>query len=544
LAFRTIALTALTLIWGLPLVSGLLLALSAGLRPEAWQAALGHPQLAGSITLSLWTGSAALILSLGLSLVIVAGLHRSRYWPALGPQTGILVAFPHLAFAIGLSFLIMPSGLLARVIAQCCTGWDLPPDWVTSQDPAGLALIGALVLKETPFLVWIFWGQLTRGDTALMFEGQSRVARSLGHSPASAWLRLFIPQLLRQSVWPIVIVWVYGVTVVDMAMVIGPTQPPVNAVVTWADLNDADRSTNLRGMAGTLVLSLVLAATGVAGRLALRGLAPLFERLATAGPPLRKRATPRSTALTVLGLFALIYFAAGLALAVMSVGTLWVFPAVLPSGLGGGAWLQLALSPWPTLNSLWLAMVSTCAALAMSIAWFESTGERHDRSLMLLAVAALAIPQIMLASGQYEFLLRLNLAGSGLGVLWLHLTPVTAYTIIALKGPYRAFDPRLRSVALGLNCSPWRFFRTVKLPLLAPALGAAGAVAFAVSLAQYIPTQLAGGGRISTLPVEAVTLASGGSRPLLAAHALALGLLTAAGFLTARALTRQNWAAA
>jgi putative thiamine transport system permease protein len=60
--------------------------------------------------------------------------------------------------------------------------------------------------------------------------------------------------------------------------------------------------------------------------------------------------------------------------------------------------------------------------------------------------------------------------------------------------------------------------------LMRPLLAAA-AIGFAASVAQYLPTLLIGAGRWPTLTTEAVTLASGGDRRLVAALALLQGLL-------------------
>ena len=64
-----------------------------------------------------------------------------------------MLATPHAAFAIGLAFLLAPSGWLLRGLSPWLTGFDFPPPWPTTQDPWGLGLIAALVLKEIPFLL-------------------------------------------------------------------------------------------------------------------------------------------------------------------------------------------------------------------------------------------------------------------------------------------------------------------------------------------------------------------------------------------------------
>ena len=56
---------------------------------------------------------------------------------------------------------------------------------------------------------------------------------------------------------------------------------------------------------------------------------------------------------------------------------------------------------------------------------------------------------------------------------------------------------------------------SVQLPVLRPLILLTMAIGFSVSLAQYLPTTLAGAGRWSTLTPEAVSLASGQDRRLL-----------------------------
>jgi putative thiamine transport system permease protein len=75
--------------------------------------------------------------------------------------------------------------------------------------------------------------------------------------------------------------------------------------------------------------------------------------------------------------------------------------------------------------------------------------------------------------------------------------------------------------------------------LLVP-LAAAFAVGFAVSVTQYLSTQFVGAGRHATITTEALTLAAGGQRTLLAAFALLQALLPAAVFLSAALLARRQ----
>ena len=97
-------------------------------------------------------------------------------------------------------------------------------------------------------------------------------------------------------------------------------------------------------------------------------------------------------------------------------------------------------------------------------------------------------------------------------MVWAHLLFVLPYVFLTLADPYRSLDPRYARSALALGKPPWVVWLRVKLVMLLRPLLIAGAVGFAVSAAQYVPTLFAGGGRIMTLTTEALSLAAGGNR--------------------------------
>ena len=84
---------------------------------------------------------------------------------------------------------------------------------------------------------------------------------------------------------------------------------------------------------------------------------------------------------------------------------------------------------------------------------------------------------------------------------------------------------------MGINTS-----QVITFSYALSSMAAALAVGFAVSVAQYLPTQFIGAGRHATVTTEAVTLASGGQRHAAAAFALLHALLPLAGFALAAAV--------
>ncbi len=133
---------------------------------------------------------------------------------------------------------------------------------------------------------------------------------------------------------------------------------------------------------------------------------------------------------------------------------------------------------------------------------------------------------------------RAGLAPGLMLVVAGHLVFVLPYVHLTLAEAYRRLDPRWAAVARALGAGPGRAFVAVRLPLLSRAVLTAAAVGFAVSIAQYLPTQLLGGGRVATITTDAVALASGGDRRLAAAYGLSQALLPFLGFWLAYGLPR------
>jgi putative thiamine transport system permease protein len=517
-----------------PLASSIVLLMPGAVDATAFADLFDHPQFARSLALSLFTGIMSTALALMLSLLVIRALGTRALKGA-----GLYLALPHLALAIGLGLLIAPTGLLARFIAAVFTAWTSPPPWVTTQDPHGFALIAALVLKEVPFLVWAMASVLNQPELRERFQREVSVARSLGHGPASGFARVIAPQLLQRCLWPLVAVFTYGLTVVDMALVIGPTQPPTLAQLIWVDLNDGDISSNARGAAGTLFLSFVAALIMILTTAFSNVMRPATRQWMTKAAKSERR--PRRIGARVWRLWLVVYLLVIGSLLLQSVSGFWPFPRIVTDSFSVMAWQRVLLDLTPTLNSLTLAFTTSVAALLATVIWLETRAERQDRVILSAALFVLCFPALLIALGNYRLLLQLGWTGTWQGLFLVHVLPVAAYIFVVLQGPYRAYDARWQAAAQGLQAGRLAFLLHVKWPMLKANLWSAWAIGFAVSLAQYVNAQLAAAGRFSTLPMEAVTLTSGGNRALLAAYGLLLMLLPLAGFTIAATAGQSRW---
>ena len=100
------------------------------------------------------------MLALALTVLVFAAGHGTRALSRAKRCMTPVLAVPHLAMAVGLAFLLAPSGWLARLASPWLTGWQQPPDLALVQDHHGLALTLGLVVKETPFLILMTFGAL------------------------------------------------------------------------------------------------------------------------------------------------------------------------------------------------------------------------------------------------------------------------------------------------------------------------------------------------------------------------------------------------
>jgi len=107
-----------------------------------------------------------------------------------------------------------------------------------------------------------------------------------------------------------------------------------------------------------------------------------------------------------------------------------------------------------------------------------------------------------------------------LPVILAHLVFVLPYVFLSLGDPFRQWDARYGTVASVMGASDNAVLWKVRLPMLLRPVLTAIAIGIAVSVGQYLPTLLMGGGRVSTLTTEAVALSSGGDRRAIGAFSL------------------------
>ncbi|SIN88182.1 ABC transporter permease [Salinivibrio sp. ES.052] len=496
---------------------------------SGWRDVMAWPGLSQSLWLTLVSGIGSSLLATGLSFIILQATWQTPFWQRIARSLPGLLALPHVAYAIGLVLLLSPSGWLFRLLSPV-TG-DAPLTWALVQDPYVIGLTLALTLKETPFLLLMSFSVLSQIDVQRL----SMVSASLGYNRASTWIKVILPLWLAKMRFPIFAVVAYSLSVVDVAMILGPNTPPTFAVLVWQWFNDPDLSLLPRASAGALLLFLFCALVLLGYRSIEWSACERFNRWQYTGS--RCTWLPGKWIWWPVLLMPLLVIPT---LLMWSFALRWSFPDWLPSRYGIRFWEQELSYIWALVgNSLLLALISSTVAVICAIGCLERTCNYQQRSLPSAIIAIpLLVPQLSILFGIQVAVYSLPGQWHVPTTIWAHIFFVFPYVYLALDGPWQQFDPRLTQTARSLGVSAISAWLRIKLPLLLPAIILAWAVGASVSLAQYLPTQLLGAGRINTLTTEAVSLSSGLDRRISGLYGLMQAVIPLLVFMVTTYLSR------
>lgn len=527
----------------LPVLAGLAATFAPAFRDGGFAALAAWPGLPRAAFLSLTTGLGSTAAALGLTALIVALWHDRPAFALLRRLLSPLLAVPHAAAALGLAFVLAPSGWIARALSPWATGWTTPPDLLTLNDPLGLALTLGLVAKELPFLLLMALAALPACDPARRLT----LGAALGHGRLSAFALAVWPPLYARLRLPAMAVLAYAMTTVEMAVILGPGLPPTLSVQIARWMMDPGLAQLHTAAAGALLQFALVAAALELGRGAEVAGAALLRRWLAAGRHGRRLDAPLTALAAAAGFGLALVLALALAgLGLWSLTAAWTFPDALPQGLTLRHWQQALPALAATFGrTLALAAAVTAVALALVIGCLEAEirlgltpGRRAEAALYL----PLLVPQIALLPGLQMLALHSGIEGSLPAVAAAHLVFVLPYVFLSLAPAWRGRDRRLDRLAATLGAAEGRIFRRIRLPLLLAPVLTAAALGLAVSAGQYLPTLLIGGGRVTTLTTEAVALSSGGNHRLIGVWGIAQLLLPAVGFALALALPRLAFA--
>ena len=194
--------------------------------------------------------------------------------------------------------------------------------------------------------------------------------------------------------------------------------------------------------------------------------------------------------------------------------------------------------------SVTLGVVATVIAIGVVLAVTEVLHDRPlaRRRVAMLLFIPLVLPQMAFLFGLQTVLIRLRMDGQWTGVLWSHLLFALPYAWVVLAEARAQLSPGYRIVARTLGAGPFTTWIHVLLPQLLRSILVAAGLCFAVSMALYLPTQFAGGGRIVTVTTEAAVAMSAGDLRSAASYGVMQALLPLAVFAVSAWISRALFA--
>ncbi|HTO74407.1 MAG TPA: iron ABC transporter permease [Gemmatimonadales bacterium] len=530
LALGLIALLGWLVVYPLVLVT-----LGAFRGNEGWtlefvRAVLKRPTELSAIWNSLWLSVASALLAglIGLPLAALFALVEFPGRRVLGALIALPVGMPPLVGVVAFLFLFGESGFIARMV-QAALRLDQPP-W---------RLEGAwAVLLVHAYAFYGYFYLLGRAGLAGLDRSLLEAAAALGADRKRMLFKVVVPLLRPTLVGAGLLVFLSSLASFSAPYIFGGGFRVMPTQIVATRLNGDDGV----AMVETTILTLIaLAGLWIAGRLEGRA---VLTGGSKGGAPSRTTPATRNRRWAVgvvawgAGVLLLLPHATLLLLSFVPAGT-WTVET-LPPVYTSDNYRALLTEPerlHPLLNSCWMAIVATGAALLISIVSGVASVRRKlpgGRVIEALLAVPWAVPGTVFAialaavfSVDRPLALRFILIGTPwllpLAYLIRNL-PLASRPVLA---GFRGLDPALDEAAASLGAGRWRRLGRITLPLLAPALAAGATLAFATALGDFVTSIVLY--TYDTRPISLEILSSLRSSDIGVAAALGMVLTVLAG---------------
>ena len=166
-------------------------------------------------------------------------------------------------------------------------------------------------------------------------------------------------------------------------------------------------------------------------------------------------------------------------------------------------------------TSLGIAALTTILAvtlgtfMALALVRYRFPGRGATNTMVFLP---LATPEVVLGAALLGWFLTLNVATGYATILIAHVMFTLGYVVVTIRARLEGMDLHIEEAAQDLGASQWTTIRKVTLPLIAPGIAAAGLLAFAISIDDFVVTNFNAGQTI-TFPLYVYGAARQGVPP-------------------------------
>ncbi len=116
--------------------------------------------------------------------------------------------------------------------------------------------------------------------------------------------------------------------------------------------------------------------------------------------------------------------------------------------------------------------------------------------------APLVVPDVIVGLSLLLLFISLGMGRGVTTIVLAHATFSMCYVSVVVSSRLVSFDQSLEEAALDLGCTPWDAFRSVTLPIIAPAVISGWLLAFTLSLDDLVIASFVSGPSATTLPMK------------------------------------------
>jgi spermidine/putrescine transport system permease protein len=169
----------------------------------------------------------------------------------------------------------------------------------------------------------------------------------------------------------------------------------------------------------------------------------------------------------------------------------WTHPLDYP-GLSGALKISIEIA---ILSSLVATIFGTLIALALVRYSFRGRGLTN-----LLIFMPMTTPEVVMGASLLALFVGRGIVLGFLTIFIAHVMFNISYVVVTVKARLVGFDRHLEEAAMDLGANEWTTFQKVTLPLIMPGIMAAGLLAFALSVDDFVITYF-NAGSTTTFPL-------------------------------------------
>ncbi len=202
------------------------------------------------------------------------------------------------------------------------------------------------------------------------------------------------------------------------------------------------------------------------------------------------------------------------------------------------AWVTLRVA---VISSTVATILGTMAAIVL-----VRSGRFLGRTLFSgMIYAPLVMPDVITGLALLLLFIAIGMDRGITTIILAHITFSMCFVSVVVSSRLASFDQSLEEAALDLGCSPFDAFRSVTLPIIAPAVVSGWLLAFTLSLDDLVISSFTSGPSSTTLPIKIFSAVRLGVNPEInALSTIMIGIVSvgviSASLLSKRAIARRQ----